>query len=123
MLGWLFIISRPIPAVAGGNSPGPCVTIAKWQTRVSGIHWIDEFVTEGKALNLGGDGYPYRYKAMSKHLKDTIFKGPPYVRHLWGSDYGDILTSGWSGRTVVDRDTWEACDPEEWLDIEVWDES
>lgn len=118
MLGWHFTIEKK----RCGEAPG-FITLAVWQAAVSGLHWLDQLVKEEKAISLGGDGYPCKFKAQTKVLKPIVFSGPPYANAVWGFDHGDILLPGWQGKTCIDRDAWEACDPDEWLDIVVYDES
>ena len=40
-----------------------------------------------------------------------------------GPEPGDILGTGWEGKTVVNRAVADACRPDEWLLVEAWDES
>ncbi len=96
---------------------------AAWQTGLNGIDWVHQLVKEEKAISLGGDGYPYIYMAMAKYLKPVVLTGPPQANAVWGFDHGDILAAGWVGRTGIDRSAWEACDPDEWLTILVYDQS
>jgi hypothetical protein len=66
--------------------------------------------------------YPCRYTAQAKHLIPHIRGGPPGARKKWASDPGDILTSKWEGKTVIDK-SFANCKPEEWLLVVAWDES
>jgi hypothetical protein len=118
MLGWHFTVYK-----SASNEPGGRAELAVWQAAVSGLQWLDQLVKEEKAISLGGDGYPYTFKAQTKVLKPVVFSGPPYANAVWGFDHGDILLPGWQGKTCIDRNAWEACDPDEWLDIVVYDES
>ena len=118
MLGWHFTIEKERRTEAPGRTE-----LAVWQAEVSGLGWLDQLVKEEKAISLGGDGYPYTYKAMAKYLKPVVLSGPPYAKAVWGFDHGDILLPGWQGKTCIDRNAWEACDPDEWLTITVFDES
>ena len=125
MLGWHISIYRQ---TNDGTSPATAESaagtrLAVWQTRDGGLNWIKELVKEGKATDLGGDGYPYRYTATAKDLSPRIIGGPPGARRVWASGEGDILTDKWAGRTVIDHAESAACRPDEWLLIEAWDES
>ena len=125
MLGWNIGIYRQAD---GGESPATAITdkgirLAVWQTGHSGLDWISELVKAGKAINLGGNGYPYRYTAMAEHLIPRIIDEPPEARRLWAYDKDDILTEKWEGRTRIDRTEAMACRQREWLLIEAWDES
>lgn len=118
MLGWYFTIEKK-----RSNDATDVIELAVWQTGIDGLDWVDQLVKEEKAISLGGDGYPYTFKAQTKVLKPVVFSGPPHANVVWGFDHGDILAPGWVGRTRIDRNAWEACDPDEWLTIVVYDES
>ena len=118
MLGWHFTIEKR----RCGEDRG-IIELAVWQAGIDGLGWVDQLVKEGKVISLGGDGYPYKFKAQTKVLKPVVFGSPPYANAVWGFDHGDILLPGWAGRTRIDRNAWEACAPDEWLDIVVFDES
>jgi hypothetical protein len=77
----------------------------------------------GLAVNLGGDGYPYRYSAQAAHLVPSVLSGPPEAYPTWICDPYDVVTSEWAGKTVVDRQAAEDCRSEEWLLVVAWDES
>ncbi|MFN2513729.1 MAG: hypothetical protein ABR568_20200 [Pyrinomonadaceae bacterium] len=77
----------------------------------------------GKAIDLGGNGYPCRYTAIAENLLARIVDEPPGARRIWTSGVGDILTQKWEGRTVIERTAAAACRSGEWLLVEAWDES
>ncbi len=118
MLSWFFTIQKQ----QHRDAPG-MIELAVWQTGIDGFDWVHQLVKEAKAISLGGDGYPYTYQAQTTVLKPVVFSGPPHANTSWGFDCGDILAPGWVGRTRIDRNAWEACDPDEWLTIGVFDES
>ncbi|MGH9752600.1 MAG: hypothetical protein ACREA2_07435 [Blastocatellia bacterium] len=97
--------------------------MAIWQARLEGLDWIDELVEAGKAIDLGGNGYPIWYTATAENLIPRIIDEPPAARKAWIFDEGDIILEGWEGKTVIDRDVIAACRPDEWLLIVAWDES
>ena len=55
MLGWDFIVLRQSDVKRTYEHRSPFAT---WETGPFGIGWIKRLVSEGKALDLGGDGYP-----------------------------------------------------------------
>ena len=77
----------------------------------------------GKAIDLGGNGYPCRFTATAEYLIPRIIDEPPGAKPTWSSGLHDILTEKWEGKTVLDRVACVACRPDEWLLIEAWDES
>lgn len=97
--------------------------MAIWQTEIRGVHWLEELADAGNAIHLGGNGYPYRFTARASRLLPTVLEGPPYANSRWMYEVGDIRGPDWEGRTTLDREAIARCDPNEWLIVEVWDES
>ena len=69
-LGWDVSVYRQTD---GGTSPAIAESpedtrLAVWQTGLGGLDWFDELVKAGKAIDVGGDGYPCRYTAMAANL-------------------------------------------------------
>jgi hypothetical protein len=125
MLGWHFSVYRQ---ANGGSAPAPwdCPRgdrLAVWQAGWAGLRWLNELVKAGEAVSLGGNGYPYQYSLWAKTLRAVIDAGLPEVNEVWGAGPHDVLTAKWAGRTVIDEAGLEECQPEEWLIVEVWDES
>jgi len=115
MLGWEITVYRQVdsgskPAMA--KSPqGNC--LARWRTRSEGLDWIKALVKEGRAIDLGGDGYPSFYTATAGQLIPRVLNGP-----------AGALTSLAPGMNPeIDRVLAEDCRPDEWLIVEVWDQS
>jgi hypothetical protein len=125
MLGWNISIYRQttdgtLPATE--ESPEG-TRLAVWQTGLGGLNWVYELVKSGKAIDLGGNGYPCRYTASAENLIPRIINEPPGAKRIWSSGLHDILTEKWEGMTVIDRVAAAACRPDEWLLIVAWDES
>ena len=124
MLGWNISVYRQAD---GGTAPATADSpegerLAVWQTGIDGLDWIDELVKEGKAINLGGNGYPGRYTATAEHLFPRIVvDNPPGARSTWICEPSDILTEKWVGKTEINQEMAEGCFPEEWLLIKAWD--
>jgi hypothetical protein len=96
--------------------------IAVWQADLAGLRWIDELVQSGAAIAARENGYPSVFYAKAVDVVPRL-DAPPGARPVWVSGADDVLTAKWAGRTVVDRGAAAACEPEEWLLIEAWDES
>jgi hypothetical protein len=125
MLGWHVSIYRQAD---GGGSPAKdretdAARIAVWQTGWNGLEWLDELVRAGKAVDLGGNGYPSRYTAPAEHVIPIVLQKPPGAHEVWLCEPSDIILDSWEGKTVVDRAAAEQCRPGEWLLVEAWDES
>ncbi len=104
------------------QSPGG-TRLAVWQAGLGALEWLDDLVKSGRAIDLGGNGYPCRHTATAEYLTPRIVDKPPGSLNAWISGASDILTEKWEGRTVVDGAAIAACRPDEWLLVEAWDES
>ena len=125
MLGWNISVYRQD---GDGSSPATAesvagVRLAVWQTELEGLNWIEELVKAGKVISLGGDGYPCRYTATAENLISQIIDEPPMAKGVWACGGNDIITEQWEGQTEINRTIAAACQPDEWLLIEAWDES
>ncbi len=125
MLGWHISVYRQPD---GGRLPATAKSdqgrrLAVWQTGLGGLEWLDELVKAGKAVNLGGDGYPCRYTVTAENVVPRVVDTPPGARTTWASGADDVLGRNWEGRTKVDRAAAKSCRPDEWLLVEAWDES
>jgi hypothetical protein len=101
MLGFEIIIMRQQNKSMSPASFGiDCKTrLVSWFTGLNGLDWIEDLVKKNKALSLGGNGYPFEFTAKLKHIKSFVSKE---------------LDEAWSS-TI--------CNSDEWLLIEVWDQS
>jgi hypothetical protein len=129
MLGWHISVYR----LVGAQPAEPLLDalarlergekLAVWQAGVGGIDWIRDLVTRGDAVGSLGSGYPDLFFARARDLLPKIREGPPSSRDVWTHAPTDILLPHWEGRTVVHEATSRGCAPDEWLRVEVWDES
>jgi hypothetical protein len=69
MLGWDIKVIR-------NAGPKP-VCIARFSAGVFNLSWLDELVREGRAADLGGDGYPLRYSAAAGVLLPLLRRALP----------------------------------------------
>jgi hypothetical protein len=125
MLGWHISIYRQTDE---GKSPATFESpegsrLAVWQAGVGGLDWLSKLIDEGKAISLGGSGYPYRFTATAAHLIPHFIESPPQAHDKWLLGAGDIVTDNWEGKTVIDGNAATQCRPDEWLLVEAWDES
>jgi len=125
MLGWHISVYRQAADRSLPATPKSAQSerVAVWQTGAGGLGWIDGLVSEGKAIYLGGNGYPYWYTAQAVNLLPQITSGPAEAHAFWAAGGTDILGKDWEGQTKIDAVVVSACSPEEWLYVEVWDES
>ena len=125
MLGWCISVHRQED---GGASPATAESsrgarLAIWQAGLGGRDWLDELAKTGKAIDLGGNGYPYRYTATAEHLLKPVTEGPPGAHTSWLFGPYNILMDNWEGKTVIDHAAVAQCRPDEWLLVTAWDES
>jgi len=115
MLGWAVFVHR----VANPDSND---LIVHWQTGVFGLEWLDQLVKDGKAQDLGGNGYPDRYTVTAGILFPLIATGLPAHSSplVIGDDY--VLPQGWNGSIVWKQDP-ARCKPDDVLFLEAWDQS
>jgi hypothetical protein len=125
MGGWRLSLYRPAD---GGGAPASTdsareVRLAEWRADDLGLRWIDDLVKEGKAVDLGGMGYPTRFTAPAALLRPILAKAPPAARRMRVAGHGDVLTSWGVGPNTIHGESMAACRPDEWLLLEAWDES
>lgn len=114
MLGWDVRVYRPT---------APDVSIARWTTGVFGLKWLDQLVEDSKAVDLGGNGYPNKYVIAAGVLLPIIKAGLPANDSplVIGDDY--VLPAGWSGDIQWNQQEVLACDGNDQLIVEAWDQS
>ena len=82
--------------------------LAEWHT--GGLDWLDELVKTGKAIDLGGDGYPVTYTVIAECVIPHIVKEDEFSHKLFG-------------KPATDRVALAQCHLNEWLVVEAWDSS
>lgn len=127
MLGWHVSVYRQPD---GGHAPAMFESpegarLAVWQTDVDGLDWLIELAKQGKAIDLGGNGYPSRFTARAEHLVSYIMGGSLRANETWLIPEGSVIPdpTAYVGKTQIDRDCAQLCRSDEWLLVEVWDES
>ena len=120
MLGWhVYVVTKKDSDNLGNEAPA----VASWGTGLYGLRWIDELVKQGKAVDLGGNGYPCRYMIAADVLFPILRSDlpdhdtPPVV----GDDYA--LPAGWTGELKLNNERMSSCAEDEPLVIEAWDQS
>lgn len=125
MLGWHISVYRQSDGGTGPATPDTSAgtRLAVWQSNYRGLRWFDDLVSEGKVIDLGGNGYPNRYTAIAEHLLPRILAKPPEARHTWIIGEGTVDPAVWVGKTLIDGAEAKKCRSDEWLLVEAWDES
>lgn len=125
MIGWMIAVHRKTgwkgrPASAS-SSLGALV--AQWQGAPAAIDWLRDLAHTDDAVDLGGNGYPMRITAKAGAVLPVVEAGPPFENKQWQADPADVLTDQWVGHTVFNTEVARACASDEWLIVEIWDES
>ena len=124
MLGWEFYIYRhdlaPDPHLP---VPDDRALLASWVVGLGGLDWIKALEQQGKATDLGGNGYPCIFLAMARDVFPVISRGPPTSAGptVIGDDY--VHPSGWIGDSRYFPDRISSCPGEQMLLIHAWDQS
>jgi hypothetical protein len=109
VIGWHISIYRIDDDRSTEDSSVPIDRIAVWQAGGSGLDWIAELVRSGNAISRGGNGYPYRFIARTRHIEPVLKAGPPSARDVWLHDQGDVLLPGYEGKSTIRFDVLDQC--------------
>ena len=127
MLGWHIHVYKQTD---GGSSPATVQSvqgkrIAAWITSTGGLSWLETLAKAGKAVDLGGNGYPLKFTGTAEDLIPRIAQKPPEA--LSGTIYLcealSALNDRCSKMTVTELVESVECRMGEWLLIEAWDQS
>ena len=94
--------------------------LARWSSGgFRGLDWIENLVSEAKAEDLGGNGYPLYYKAKAQFILEALALDVPKNKGqtIIGDDY--VMPSDW--RSDIDTSKISKCDPDQQLIVEAWD--
>jgi hypothetical protein len=112
------------------DGSSPATAESSYGTRVAGWHetwfyWMYELVESGKAIDLGGNGYPSLYTARAEDLiaqipscSDDETPEHRVIVRLKGRVVGSSPPQHEFDPAVV-----KACRPDEWLLLVAWDNS
>lgn len=124
VIGWDVFVYRQL---ADHTTPadldvGHGEQLAGWEAELHGIDWLDE-LADDFVIRQGGNGYPSRYTARADVLIPLITAGPPgeRIRSTFTTDLPVTFTPV---RTLqTDEAVVVSCGSDEWLIIDVWDQS
>ena len=118
MIGWEIQVLKQAD---GGYAPSTMESergslLAVWLTSDAGaLRWLDNLAIAGKAIALGGNGYPIRFTAAADNLIPLIIRQP--VRAM-SSQLCDGLRNASVLQTVPELLTAANCRTGEWLLVE-----
>ena len=129
MIGWWIIVSTQSPEERDNadRDSNRAAILAQWEVGASGIRWLADLVTSGKALQLTAGAYPNRYTARAADVLPLI-KGAgidPPKDGVWvfGVDKGEKngQFSNWPSKLEVYKERILACKIDQVLTIDAWD--
>ncbi len=110
-----FVEDIDITSISNDNE-----ALATWTSGgFGGLDWIDNLVSEGKAEDLGGNGYPLYYKAKTQFILEALALDTPKNKSqtIIGDNY--VMQSDW--RSEIDTSQIAKCYPDQLLIVEAWD--
>jgi hypothetical protein len=94
--------------------------LATWTSGgFDGLDWIDNLVSEAKAEDFGGNGYPIYYKAQAQVVLQTLATTTPKNKEQTIMDDENVLSADW--RSKIDTSELAKLKPNQQLIIEAWD--
>ena len=84
-----------------------------------GLDWIDNLVSEGKAEDLGGNGYPDYYKVQAQFVLNALATDTPKNEGQTIMDDKNVNSPDW--RSKIDTSEIVKLKPNQQLIIEAWD--
>lgn len=123
MLGWMILVCRQTPEERDAAIGGHENVLARWEAGFGGTSWLEQLVTDGKAVKLNGNGYPCRYVSTAEAVFPLLSSGPPLHSGplVIGDDY--VTPGGWTGNATFKRSEISECAPGETITIDAWDQS
>ena len=126
-MGWHISVYRQISDRDSPATDGDLrgAHLATWQADVNGLAWLRDLAKGHDAVHLSDNGgYPVRYSVRAGAAIPPLLDGPPDARTTWGTGTSDTVNfDRWPGSTWIDQTALQECQPDEWLQIEAWDES
>ena len=110
-----FVEGVDITSISNDNE-----ALATWTSGgFDGLDWIDNLVSEAKAEDLGGNGYPIYYKAQVQVVLKALAVDTPKNEGQTIMDDENVMTSDW--RSKIDTSELAKLKPNQQLLIEAWD--
>ncbi len=110
-----FVEGMDITSISNDNE-----ALATWTSGgFGGLDWINDLVSEAKAEDLGGNGYPIYYKAQAQVVLKALAADTPKNEGQTIMDDENVITSDW--RSKIDTSEIAKLKPNQQLIIEAWD--
>ena len=112
---YVFVEGVDITSISNDNE-----ALATWTSGgFGGLDWIDNLVSEGKAEDLGGDGYPIYYKAKAQVILQALATDTLKNKGQTIMDDENVLSADW--RSKIDTSEIAKLKSNQQLLIEAWD--
>jgi len=110
-----FIEGMDITSISNENE-----ALVTWSSSgFNGLDWIDNLVSQAKAEDLGGDGYPFYYKVQAQFVLQALARNTPKNKGQTIMDDESVLSSDWPSK--IDTSEIAKLKPNQQLIIEAWD--
>jgi hypothetical protein len=110
-----FIEGMDITSISNDNE-----ALATWTSGgFDGLDWIDNLVSQAKAEDLGGNGYPLYYKVQAQFVLQALARDTPKNKGQIIMDDESVLSSDW--RSKIDTSEIAKLRQNQQLLIEAWD--
>ena len=110
-----FVEGVDITSISNDNE-----ALATWTSGgFDGLDWIDNLVSQAKAEDLGGNGYPLYYKVQAQFVLQALARDTPKNKGQIIMDDESVLSSDW--RSKIDTSEIAKLKPNQHLLIEAWD--
>lgn len=110
-----FIEGMDITSISNDNE-----ALATWTSGgFDGLDWIDNLVSQAKAEDLGGNGYPFYYKVQAQFVLQALGRDTPKSKEQTIMDDEIVLSSDWQSK--IDTSEIAKLRPNQQLLIEAWD--
>jgi len=110
-----FIEGMDITSISNENE-----ALVTWSSSgFNGLDWIDNLVSQAKAEDLGGNGYPFYYKVQAQFVLQALATNTPKNKGQTIMDDESVLSSDWPSK--IDTSAIAKLKPNQQLIIEAWD--
>ncbi len=110
-----FVEGVDITSISNDNE-----ALAAWTSGgFGGLDWIDNLVSESKAEDLDGNGYPDYYKVQAQYVLKALASAKPKNKGQTIMDDENVLSSDM--RSKIDISEIAKLKPDQQLIIEAWD--
>ncbi len=110
-----FVEGMDITSISNDNE-----ALATWTTGgFGGLDWINDLVSDAKAEDLGGEGYPFYYKVKAQVVLQALATDTPKNEGQIIMDDKNIMSSHWQSK--IDISEIKKLKSNQQLVIEAWD--